>query len=130
MRLMRGASSLHSDRTLDGLPISVSKHNLRKTSTSQIVTVIAPDEDCRDPGSAPTHSRAVRRGIQGPGPSYVSRQARARLLLSCDASDQREESGILHPQERYAGPDQTPRLSVSRRGSHHFISLPKLFLLP
>src|SRR6267154_3237832 len=92
------------------------KHNLWKTSTTQIVTVTAPDEDCRDPGSAPTHSRAVRRGIQDRGPLYVSRQARARLLLSCDASEQREESGILQRQERYAGPDQTPRLSLSRPG--------------
>src|SRR6267154_2516843 len=124
MRLMRGASSLHCDRNLDGLPIAVSKHNLRKTSTSQIVTVIAPDEDCRDPGSAPTHSRAVRRGIQGRGPSYVSRQARARLLLSCDASEQREESGILQRQERYAGPDQTPRLSLSRPGLERSDSRP------
>src|SRR6266853_3829840 len=113
---------------LDGLPVSVSKHNLRKTPSPQVVTVIAPYEDCRDPDSAPRHSREVRRGIPGRGPSYVSRQARARLLPSCRANEQRDESGILQRQERYLGPDQTPRLLLSRPGSEHLDSLPEAFV--
>src|SRR5713226_6638795 len=114
-------------RTVTPDVVSVSECNLRKMPTPQIVTVIASHEDCRGPDSTPKHSREARQGIPCRGPLYVSRQARVRLLLSCHANEQREESGILQRRERYPGPGQILRLSPSRSGSEHLDSPPEVF---
>ncbi len=107
--------ALYLDGALARIPIPTSNRCLGKTATAQAVNFIARDGRNRDRDLVPEHSRAVRQGIPGRCPWYVSGRACARRLLSLCVPVPHAVSGILRPRERFRGRAPNRKQSPSQQ---------------